>query len=135
MGILKVFSIPSVYLMNRKIRTFWWMKSHCMYIAHRQGACSCSAGVGWWGGEHRLLRWPLQGRFLNHLPHLGFSFLPERSIFTIPSFSLSSLPLPFPPLFPFHQPEQELNKTSDHKFAISRKTQTPEMSCVCPNPF
>lgn len=50
-------------------------------------------------------------------------------------FFLLSLPfLLFLLFFLLSSTEQELNKTYEHKFAITRKTQSPEMSCVSPNP-
>ena len=110
------------------------MKSHCMCIAHRRGACSCSAGVGW-GGVGST---GCSGGHCREVSKPSSSTSALLSTWTVhfhhpPSFSLLP-PSPFSPLF-LSPMEQELNKTSDHKFAISRKTQTPEMSCVCPNPF
>ena len=104
-GILKVFSIPSVYLMN-------WKNSHILVDEITSHACSSQTGnppsvlqggVGW---RAQVALVTTAGSFLNRLPLPLFPFLPEWSIFTIPLLSPSSLSLPLL-LFSFHQ----LNKS------------------------
>lgn len=130
-GIEDLFYTFCVFNEQQKFTLFWWTKSHCTCVARRGGACSgfCRG----WRAQDALA--VTSGSFLNHLPLPLLPFLFVLSISAV-SHSFSSLSLfSFSSLFfLLSSTEQELNKTYEHKFAITRKTQSPEMSCVYPNP-